>query len=253
LHAAGVDLAEVRATGRFLSIDAATALASFSNEDGIDPDAFHRVIGGAVRTAVETGRPVRAYGEMVALLWNEGNVTAAIELETLWNDLGRELPFSLFCSYHRDPVSGLEHSDALAQICHLHSSVVETPPDLLTRGFDACVTAPRAARRWIAECLQELGRSEAALNDAMLVVSELATNAVIHAQSAFSVTVRAERSAIHIAVEDGAPVGPMVGAAATEPMAESGRGLLLVAAIASQWGVEPTSGGGKRVWAQLPA
>jgi anti-sigma regulatory factor (Ser/Thr protein kinase) len=251
LFDAGVDLHDVRQSGRLVTLDAAVMLASFMRADGVDRRAFLRVVGGAVRDAVESGRPVRAYGEMVALLWAAGNVAGAIELETLWNELGTELPFSLFCSYHQEAVSGSEHSDALHQVCHLHTSVVEASARVpeVSRDFEADPAAPGVARRWLLESLRNFGGYEAAEDNAALVVSELATNAILHGRSPFSVVVRAERSALHISVEDRAPVGPMPGA--DGPLAESGRGLRLVAAVSSRYGVEAVTGGGKRVWAEL--
>jgi hypothetical protein len=44
-------------------------------------------------------RPIRAYGEMVDLLWKDGATTAAIRLETLWNQLARSDDFDLMCGY----------------------------------------------------------------------------------------------------------------------------------------------------------
>jgi hypothetical protein len=44
----------------------------------VDTDAFDEVVGGLVREASASGRPVRAYGEMVAVLWAAGDVAAAI-------------------------------------------------------------------------------------------------------------------------------------------------------------------------------
>ena len=80
-----------------------------------------------MRRAAATGRPVRAYGEMVALLWEHGDVLAAIELEELWNDLGRELDFSLLCAYRSASVQGDEHAQALEQVRLLHSSELPGP------------------------------------------------------------------------------------------------------------------------------
>ena len=253
LFDAGVDLHEARQAGRLVTLDAAATLESFMRADGIDRSAFRRVVGGVVRKAVASGRPVRAYGEMVALLWEAGNVAGAIELETLWNELGAELSFSLFCAYHHEADAGSEHSDALHQVCHLHTSVIEASahaPEVAC-DFEADHLAPGAARRWLLESLRNFGGFEAAADDAALVLSELATNAVLHARSPFSVVVRAEPSVLHISVEDLAPVGPMPGAEG--PMAESGRGLRLVAAVSSRYGVEAVTGGGKRVWAELRA
>ena len=97
----------------------------------IDRNAFFAEIGGVIRDAGRTGRPVRAYGEMVALLWDAGDVLAAIDLETLWNELSGELPFSLYCAYHSESVAAQEHAEALHEVCRLHSAVVPTPVEVV--------------------------------------------------------------------------------------------------------------------------
>jgi anti-sigma regulatory factor (Ser/Thr protein kinase) len=79
-------------------------------------------------------------------------------------------------------------------------------------------------------------------------VTELATNAVIHAHSPFSIVVRADHSRVRISVSDtsaGRPAQRDEG-----PMATSGHGLRLVAALSVDWGVEVTADG-KTVWAEL--
>ena len=66
---------------------------------------------------------------MVALLWDAGDVLATIELETLWNELARELPFSLYCAYPSALMSSAEHDGAMEQIRSLHSSVRDARVD----------------------------------------------------------------------------------------------------------------------------
>ena len=249
--AAGLDLAQVRKNGTYIALDAAKTMSMFMINGSIDSDAFHRIIGGAVREGVESGRQVRAYGEMVALLWDAGQVPAAIELETLWNDLGRELPFSLFCAYPRASVEGSEHSASLDLVCHLHSSVLKSPTagTDLSAEFSADLAAPRAARRFLVETLTHWGCSQVVIDQAALVVTELATNAVLHAGSAFTVTARLQEGAVHLAVHD---ADTLPSTADRRPSAEAGRGLGVVAALATRWGVDP-SPDGKVIWADLPA
>ncbi|HKN54355.1 MAG TPA: hypothetical protein VJX66_17775 [Amycolatopsis sp.] len=62
-----------------------------------------------IRAAAGAGRPVRAYGEMVAWLWDAGLAGAAIKLEAMWNDLGRAEAFSLYCGYPLDSVAAHAH------------------------------------------------------------------------------------------------------------------------------------------------
>lgn len=119
----GVDIADARRHETFVTIDAATVLSRFRTDGHIDPDEFRSVLGGVIGNIAErTRRPVRVYGEMVALLWDAGDVLAAIELEELWNDLSGHLAFTLLCAYESRSVIGPEHADALRQVRHLHSA-----------------------------------------------------------------------------------------------------------------------------------
>src|SRR5581483_7402287 len=98
----GLDLARAVRQGRYVELDAAETLASFMNAGGPDPSRFASLVGGAVdgaSRAAGSSRRVAAFGEMVALLWADGQAEAAIRLEQLWNDLARTRVFSLHCAY----------------------------------------------------------------------------------------------------------------------------------------------------------
>jgi DcmR-like sensory protein/histidine kinase-like protein len=242
----GVATAETRGDGSIVWLDAGETLSRFVDDGQVDPQAFHAVVGSLVRDAVETGREVRAYGEMVALLWDEGHVLGAIELEKLWNGLAAEFHFSLFCAYHLQSVAGEEHADALHEVCRLHTAVVDDAKARFRAGPDA----PLAARRFVAGLLGRRPYGDRVdAGDAQLVVSELATNAVIHAGTPFSVTVRSDGELVRIAVHDWSSMQPVVRDG--EPTATSGRGLRLIAMVSHAWGVE-FGPDGKTVWAELP-
>jgi MEDS: MEthanogen/methylotroph, DcmR Sensory domain/Histidine kinase-like ATPase domain len=242
----GVDTAHARGDGAVIWLDAAETLGQFVDEGQVDAHAFRDVVGSVVREAVETGREVRAYGEMVALLWDEGHVLGAIELEKLWNGLAAEFQFSLFCAYHIHSVAGEEHADALHEVCRLHTAVVDDAKARFRAGPDA----PLAARRFVAGLLSRHPYGDRVdAGDAQLVVSELATNAVIHAGTPFSVTVRSDGSFVRIAVHDWSSMQPVVRNG--DPSATSGRGLRLIAMVSHAWGVE-FGPDGKTVWAELP-
>ncbi|MDA0160625.1 MEDS domain-containing protein [Solirubrobacter ginsenosidimutans] len=250
LRSAGVDVAAERDVGTLVWLDAATMLARFMHEGAVDRDAFFEVVGSVVHSAAATRRPVRAYGEMVALLWDAGNVIAAIDLETLWNELGTRVPFSLYCAYRRTSVVGHEHADALKRVCHLHSAVVTAPRVETSWEFSADRAAPGRARDLLVDALRHLGHDGELLDDARLVVTELAANAVVHASSSFSVSVREEGSSVRILVGDRSPVAPAMREASVTRL--SGRGMQLIAAVATRWGVVFTPDG-KVVWAELSA
>jgi anti-sigma regulatory factor (Ser/Thr protein kinase) len=262
LEAEGIDLAQLSAGGRFLSLDAADTMAAFMADGQIDHDAFHEVVGGLVRKTASSGRPVRVYGEIVALLWDAGDVLAAIELETLWNDLARELTFTLFCSYPAASVAGSEHAEALHQICHLHSSVLPSANDdwrgagqcsqtKLVTEFAAERDSPGRARHLVVGTLRQWGHDDDILvEDTALIVSELATNAVVHAGSPFSVAVRVEDSTLRVAVQDASPLAAGV-SEERGLIPRIGHGLGLIDELSTRWGVESTPDG-KVVWAELP-
>jgi hypothetical protein len=86
-------------------------------------------------------------------------------------------------------------------------------------------------------------------DDAVLIVSEFAGNAVEHARTAFVVTVSRDGSAVTLAVQDSARPYPMMGDPAN-PTGDRGRGLVLVDAAAAAWGALPARGG-KVVWATV--
>jgi anti-sigma regulatory factor (Ser/Thr protein kinase) len=243
---AGVDTGRARREGSILWLDAAETLGRFVHEGQVDRRLFREVVGSLVRAAAQTGREIKAYGEMVALLWDAGDVLGAIELEKLWNGLAVELSFSLFCAYHIHSVAGEEHADALHEVCRLHTAVIDEAKARFRAGPDA----PLAARRFVAGLLGRRPYGDRVdPNDAQLVVSELATNAVIHAGTPFSVTVRSDGSAVRISVQDWSSMQPVM--RENNPVALSGRGLRLIAMVSRSWGVE-YGPDGKTVWAELP-
>lgn len=104
------------------------------------------------------------------------------------------------------------------------------------------------ARRFVEQQLAEWDL-EGTLDDALLVVSELAANALTHARSSYRLRLSATPAALRIEVDD-------AGAGTPEPQPlteteEHGRGLHLVDALAASWGMEAAESGGKRVWAEL--
>lgn len=261
MEAAGGDPAKRCADGTLILLDAAATMATFMIDGRIDRDAFRHVIGSIVRQAIGTGRPVRAYGEMVALLWDAGDVLAAIELDELWNELGRELQFALLCGYHSESVNGSEHEEALQQVCHLHSAVLNAAGSNdgdarwpagaeISGNFPANLAAARAAREFVTDSLAKTNLRATLIYDARLVVTELAANAIVHARSPFSVTAQAHEFGVRLSVRDSSLVRPTV--RPSDPLAASGRGLLLVAALCADWGVVVTTDG-KTVWADLRA
>ncbi|MEO8692447.1 MAG: MEDS domain-containing protein [Acidimicrobiales bacterium] len=254
LRASGVEVDAHVARGEFVPVDVGRTLSEIMTADGPDIAAFDETIGSLVRQGALSGRRVRAYGELVALLWDAGQVNAAIEVESLWNDLGLRVPFTAFCAYRTRSVAGTNRVHELGKLCHLHTAIVGDVATLNER-FDIAPTrtfvnspqAPRDARRFVADVLQRWGKADL-IDDASVVVSELATNAVLHAQSDFSVGMTLCDGGVSVAVSDASHSPPVQYAASAT--AASGRGVALVAALSDEWGSALTPAG-KTVWAVL--
>lgn len=103
------------------------------------------------------------------------------------------------------------------------------------------------ARRFVADRLSEW-QVASAVDSAVLVVSELSTNAVIHAQTSFSVHVSWNGEVVLVQVTDGSSLEPAINR--TDNGTQGGRGLVVVDAVAEQWGSIPLPDG-KTVWATL--
>ena len=130
LQKQGLDIQLASRQGRFLSLDASESLARFMVGGEPDPALFREVIGTLIDQASTRadGRKSRVavFGEMVALLWAEGNRSAALALEKLWNDLAKTHAFHLHCAYPMHLFSQTQDSHELTSICSEHSPVVPT-------------------------------------------------------------------------------------------------------------------------------
>lgn len=252
-------VAEARATGQVVLLEATRALSAFMVDGLPDRDLFRLSVGGVIEDAGADGTPVRAFGEMVTLLWGEGNVAGALQLEELWNELAERHDFSLLCGYPTTALDAAPLRDA-GDVCALHTDVHAdyAAPAAVTgagREVEAAVFAPvpqavAAARRFVTHVLEAWERHEL-VGDAALVTSELATNAVRHAGSPFRTLVHRTPDRVRISVEDLAGTGE-VAAGAPELADLNGRGVAIVAALARRWGCDPAQDG-KVVWAELGA
>ncbi|MCB0915208.1 MAG: ATP-binding protein [Actinobacteria bacterium] len=109
-------------------------------------------------------------------------------------------------------------------------------------------TTPRSARRACARQLAEW-KLEHLTDDVELIAAELVTNAVRHGGGVQEISMRLHEGYLRIAVTDFSPTLPAAKQAL--PADTSGRGIAIVAELASQWGVE-LHRSGKTVWAEIP-
>ncbi|MBV8462342.1 MAG: MEDS domain-containing protein [Acidimicrobiales bacterium] len=248
----------------FVVLDAQETLDALLVDGAPDPDRFEAVLGRPIRTQVATGRPFRAYGEMVDLLWQRGRVNEVLALEELWNALRHDVPFDLYCAYDHHLARGRRGRRAAAIIHTLHGQVVDPPGPATSPRRHRVATGqgstagPRSvpfppdpesvsqARRFVREALEDC--DEDLVADVQMVTSELATNAVVHARTDYVVVVDRSRTGLRLTVADSGPGMPRTIVSA--PLAESGRGLQLVDRLSARWGVR-CAAGGKFVWAEF--
>jgi MEDS: MEthanogen/methylotroph, DcmR Sensory domain len=123
LSAFTIGMATNRLTGAYITIDAHEALGKFMIKGWPDDGLFLEFVMGLIERATANGRRVRAFGEMVALLWAAGNTAATIRLEYLWNKVCKIQKLPLFCAY---PKTGFteETSKSIAEICAAHSKII---------------------------------------------------------------------------------------------------------------------------------
>ena len=126
LERRGFDVAQLRAVGRLIELDAAETLSRFLVDGVPDAAKFQSVIGTLLESAAMPGVTAETcvYGEMVALLWGEGRHDAALQLEKLWNDLMRRREFALFCSYPATSFDEASDGRKLLEVCAAHGYVI---------------------------------------------------------------------------------------------------------------------------------
>ena len=90
-------------------------------------------VGGVVDWAARRSTHVYAFGEMVNILWEDGNHVAALQLEAFWNDLMKVYPFTLLCAYASDPMKSSQVSKSI--ICSEHSQIISYDDPLSAPAF----------------------------------------------------------------------------------------------------------------------
>ena len=110
-------------------------------------------------------------------------------------------------------------------------------------------SAVPAARRFASQTVTQHGLHGEVLDKTQLLVTELATNAVLHAHSPIRLTVVPDHDRVRVEVRDDDP-NPIDPPCRPEPEAENGRGLWLVSSLACSWGINRNEKG-KTVWFEV--
>ena len=129
LVARSLDVVELQRSHDLLLLDAQETLSVFMKNGELAAEAFENSMCDVI-TKVCRGRPdctVRIYGQMVDVLWKNGQQAAAIRLEMLWNQLANTQAFSLLCGY----AMGHFYKDAnFQEICRHHTHVVSADGEM---------------------------------------------------------------------------------------------------------------------------
>ena len=149
LESQGFDVEIARANGQITFLDARETLAQFMRNGEPDPDLFELTVGAVFEkhTAAGGGARLRAYGEMVDLLWAQGDRQAAIRVEELWNELPSRHSFTLLCAY---AIAGFYKEPAeIQRVCATNTHVMTHGDAVETDQNDSSATAlpPQYARR----------------------------------------------------------------------------------------------------------
>ena len=124
----GFSLDQLKNQHNLLVLDASETLATFMVDGMPNAQRFEEVMIPVIDAACNnrTDCVIRAYGEMVDVLWKEGKEAAAIRLEMLWNQLARSRRFSLLCGYS---MGSFYKDAAVHDICHQHTHMVSAGGD----------------------------------------------------------------------------------------------------------------------------
>ncbi|MGQ0547040.1 MAG: MEDS domain-containing protein [Betaproteobacteria bacterium] len=122
-------------------LDAEETLARFVSDGQPQWKAFHELVGGLIAELRLQYAGVRAYGEMVDVLWQRGEYEAAVRLEEYWNELTRLQTFSLLCAYRIDNLDVGAYRGPLDCVCKTHTHLI--PARDYARFNDAVEAASR--------------------------------------------------------------------------------------------------------------
>ncbi|CAN5524583.1 hypothetical protein BH11BAC1_BH11BAC1_25140 [soil metagenome] len=123
LISVGFNISALKASDQYIALNAQETLARFMVHGWPDRNRFIKTASELIARARKSKRQVRAFGEMVAILWAQGNHGATIHLEQLWNQFCATESLCLFCAY---PQSGFteDAQESMKHICGHHTKMV---------------------------------------------------------------------------------------------------------------------------------
>jgi PAS domain S-box-containing protein len=218
LSASGIDVAAVKQSGQYIALEAANLLEQILANGWPQPDLFRIKVGGLIDKAHSRWGSVRAFGEMVGLLWAGGAPGAALRLESLWNDLARTQPFTLLCGYDIGQLRNADHK-LIGGICavHGHAAFDESEPEPTGDATERARLTARLERR-VQRLERELQRRkilEARVAEREMELADFLDNAVVglHKIDANGIIIWANRAELDLL---GYPAGEYIGRPAAD-------------------------------------
>jgi len=123
LQTQGLNINELQADNQYIRLEVHSCLSQIMENGWPNEILLGEFISGITARASQGNRKIRAFGEMVAVLWMKGSRKATIRMEQLWNEFSNTHSISLFCAY---PKSALTQSpsSSVMDICCSHSRMV---------------------------------------------------------------------------------------------------------------------------------
>jgi hypothetical protein len=119
----GFDIEFLVSQNLYIPLEAEETLSKFMINDWPDEELFMKTVHQLFEKAGYNNRRIRAFGEMVALLWARGLNESTVHLEYLWNKLSAHYSFCLFCAYPKSAFTDGSHGSVL-EICQAHSKLI---------------------------------------------------------------------------------------------------------------------------------
>jgi hypothetical protein len=124
LRSSGHDIDGARASGQYMSMDAQWALEQLTTHGMPTAERFNAVLGPPIKRATAEYGSVRAFGEIVSLLWRDGKRQAALRLEELWNEALGYHPLALVCGYNVRSFNDAADAKGVIGIINSHTNVI---------------------------------------------------------------------------------------------------------------------------------
>lgn len=110
--------------GRLVVLDAHATLARIAPRGAPLEEGFAAAVVDVLEPLLDKADAVRAYGEMVDVLWQRGDLPGALALEGLWHTFLERRPFTLLCAYEMSLLSSDWNIHAIEAVCGIHGRAV---------------------------------------------------------------------------------------------------------------------------------